>query len=121
MKVLLVDDSSIMRMMVKNILSQIVKADLREAEHGKAALEQLIADPAELVLVDIHMPEMGGLELLKTMKELPALKDIPVIVVSSDTDDDQVAEAEKLGAVTYVTKPFRKEALQAAIKKAFPG
>jgi CheY-like chemotaxis protein len=118
---MIVDDSAIMRMMVKNILSQIMSAEVFEAGTGKAALEQLIAGPVDLVLVDVHMPEMGGLDLLKTMKGVPALKDIPVVVVSSDTDQLQIDEARELGAATYVTKPFRKEALQQALALALPG
>jgi CheY-like chemotaxis protein len=119
-KVLIVDDSAIMRMMVKNILGQILPAEVFEAGNGKAAIEHLIAGPVDLVLVDVHMPEMGGLDLLKTVKGLPATKDIPVIVVSSDTDQVQIDEAMSLGAVTYVTKPFRKEALEEALKLALP-
>jgi two-component system, chemotaxis family, chemotaxis protein CheY len=120
MKVLVVDDSSIMRMMVRNLLCQITPAETIEADNGKKALEILIDEKVDLVLMDVHMPEMDGLQLLRTMKALPAVAHIPVIVVSSDTEMKQIDEARKLGACSYVTKPFRKEALQDALKVALP-
>jgi len=109
-----------MRMMVKNLLCQIVAVETLEADNGKRALEILISEKVDLVLMDLHMPQMDGLQLLKTMKALPAVAHVPVIVVSSDTEMKQVDEARKRGACSYVTKPFRKEALQEALKVALP-
>ena len=121
MKVMIVDDSAVMRMMLKNMLQQIAEAEVLEAGNARSALEELIAAPVDVVLADVHMAEMSGIELLRTMKGVPALADIPVIVVSSDTDPVQIDEARELGAASYVTKPFRREALEEALNTALPG
>jgi two-component system, chemotaxis family, chemotaxis protein CheY len=118
MKVLLVDDSSIIRMMLKNILSQMGVSEFTEAGNGIEGFAAMGNAAYDVVFLDMHMPEMDGLEFLERKNRNPALADIPVIVVSSDAEKNQMDKAMALGARTYVTKPFRFEALKDALQRA---
>jgi two-component system chemotaxis response regulator CheY len=121
MKVLIVDDSSFMRTMLKSLLKQVGLTDVFEASNGEEGLEALRKTPAQLVLLDLHMPVLDGLGFLRAAKADPALKDIPVVVVTSDTEKSQIDEVLKSGACCYMTKPFRVEGLREALSTALPG
>lgn len=120
MRVLLVDDSAIMRMMLRSLLKQVQLTDVVEAENGLEGIGILRSKKIDLVLLDLHMPEMDGIAFLKTVKGEPPLSAVPVIIVSSDADARQIDEAQRLGACSYVTKPFRLEGLRDALSCAFP-
>ncbi len=76
------------------------------AGHGRQALELLAARPFDLVLLDVMMPDMDGYEVLETMKADPALRDIPVVMISALDEMDSVARCIELGAEDYLAKPF---------------
>lgn len=114
MKVLLIDDSAIMRMMLKSLLKQVNLTDVVEAGNGVEGLEALSQHAIDLIILDLHMPEMDGPSFLREVKKTQ-WAGIPVVVVSSDADTEQVAETKRLGACTYITKPFRVEGLQKAL------
>lgn len=111
-RALVVDDSRAVRM----ILSKALKGlgfDVREASNGIEALEIIAVEKAALTLVlsDWNMPEMNGLELLKRLRSDPALASLVIIMVTTETELDQMSTAMEAGANEYVMKPFTKEIL----------
>jgi len=120
MKVLLIDDSSIMRMMLRSLLKQVDLNDIVEAGNGLEGLAALGAQKADLIFLDLHMPQMDGAEFLEQLRKKPEYAAIPVIVVSSDAETTQADELKRLGASSYITKPFRVEALRQALTAVLP-
>src|SRR5437868_2550278 len=120
MKVLIVDDSATIRMILKGLLKQLELTDVIEAPDGKVALETLAKTQVGLMLLDIHMPNLDGLGCLRALKQSPALAGLPVIIISSDTTPAQIEGARALGAHAYIKKPFRIEGLREALEAAFP-
>src|SRR5947209_1518304 len=105
MKVLITDDSATIRMILKGLLKQLQITDFVEASDGRAALEYLTNNAADLLLLDIHMPNMDGLSCLKALKQNERTKAVPVIIISSDTTPAQIEAAQQLGANAYIRKP----------------
>lgn len=120
MKVLLIDDSAIMRMMLASLLNQVAPCDVTEAADGQDGIEWLNRARFDLVLLDLHMPGMDGMEFLRYRQTSPALLTVPVIVISSDAEGQQMTAAEELGASAYVTKPFTFSGLRTALSAAMP-
>ena len=108
---LIVDDSSSMRSVVKKIvgLSGIDVNQLLEADNGRRALEVLGGDWVDAVILDINMPEMNGLELLKKMGEDTLMKSIPVVMISTEASEAHIKTAFELGAKGFIRKPFLPE------------
>jgi two-component system chemotaxis response regulator CheY len=108
---LIVDDSSSMRSVVKKIvgLSGIDVNQLLEADNGRSALEVLSGDWVDAVILDINMPEMNGLELLKKMGEDTLMKSIPVVMISTEASEAHIKTAFELGAKGFIRKPFLPE------------
>ena len=105
-KILIVDDSEINRSILANILEE--EYEILEAADGKEALEMLQQHIVEIstVLLDIVMPCMNGLEVLAVMNQKGWIEDIPVIIISAESDSDQVKYAYDLGATDFITRPF---------------
>ncbi len=120
MKILVVDDFSTMRRIIKNILKQIGFTDIDEAENGQVALSKLNDNDYDLVVSDWNMPEMTGIELLKAVRATEAIKDIPFLMVTAEAKKENVVEAVKAGVNNYIVKPFTAEILQEKIEKIFP-
>ncbi len=120
MKVLITDDSSTIRMMLKGLLKQLQITDVVEVPDGKDALAILPQCNPDLVLLDIHMPVMDGLSCLAELKKRPESANVPVIIISSDTVPEQLEKARALSAHAFIKKPFRLEGLREAIAAAFP-
>lgn len=106
--VLIVDDSNTMRKIVSRALRQagIHFNTILEAANGQEALNVLADNKVDVVLCDINMPKMTGLEFLKAKFDDPAIKDIPVVMISTETGADILNEAKSLGAKGAVKKPF---------------
>ncbi|MCF6178731.1 MAG: response regulator [Geopsychrobacter sp.] len=106
--VLIVDDSNTMRKIVSRALRQagIDFSEILEAADGQEALDVLANNTVDVVLSDINMPNMTGLEFLKAKSEDAAIKDIPVIMISTETGADIIDEAKALGAKGAIKKPF---------------
>jgi two-component system chemotaxis response regulator CheY len=106
--VLIVDDSNTMRKIVARSLRQagIDFDPILEAADGQEALNVLADNKVDIVLSDINMPNMNGLEFLKAKSEDDAIKDIPVVMISTETGDDIIGEAKSYGAKGAVKKPF---------------
>jgi two-component system chemotaxis response regulator CheY len=120
MKVLIVDDSATIRMILKGLLKQLELTDIEEASDGKIALDVLSKQRIDLLLLDIHMPNLDGLGCLEAVRKSPVLAGLPVIIISSDTTPAQIETARALGAHAYIKKPFRIEGLREALEALFP-
>ncbi len=120
MKILVVDDFSTMRRIIKNILKQIGFTDIDEAENGQVALSKINDNNYDLVVSDWNMPEMTGIELLKAVRTNEAIKDTPFLMVTAEAKKENVVEAVKAGVNNYIVKPFTAEVLQEKIEKIFP-
>jgi len=115
--VLIVDDSATIRTLIKKALTLSCPflGDVHEAEDGIAALAFLADHKVDLMLMDVNMPRLGGMELVKRMKNDPALADLPVIVVSTEGSKERIEELREQGVVGYLRKPFRPEQLKETI------
>lgn len=121
LNVLVVDDSWAMR---RFVLKQVkacgpIVGECFEAENGQAALDALRAEKIDLVLSDINMPEMDGIELARAIREAPDLQNIPIVVISSDPADSRESECRALGAIGYVEKPFSPHKLLQEMERLF--
>lgn len=110
-KILIVDDSSFSRNIVKNGLKELKYWKLFEAENAKAAQEHLLTEektgqPISLVICDVHMPEMTGIEFLKWARSREQSKGLPVIILTSSQEKSEVVNAAKLGVSHFMIKPF---------------
>ena len=119
LKVLVVDDFSTMRRIVKNLLKQIGYTDIEEAEDGVQALSKLQNGGFGLVVSDWNMPNMDGLDMLKAVRQEPAIKDIPVLMVTAEAEKEKVITAIQAGVNNYVVKPFTGEILKEKLDKIF--
>jgi CheY-like chemotaxis protein len=117
--VLVVDDSPIMRKMVIHSLkvAGIEVATVLQASHGVDALAAIDSQQPHLVLCDVHMPTMDGAELVRKLAEQRRLVEVPVVMISSQRDDQQQRELEKLGVRAYLHKPFYPEALGRVVRE----
>jgi two-component system chemotaxis response regulator CheY len=109
--VLIVDDSALTRIAIKRVL-EMVELDVDrifEAENGAKALDTLDQNKIDLVLADLNMPQMGGVELIKKMKEQESFANIPVIVVSTESSVTRIKELLAQGIKDYLHKPFTPE------------
>ncbi|MBU3911202.1 MAG: response regulator [Candidatus Omnitrophica bacterium] len=118
-RVLIVDDEPELAKIVQVRLAADGYEVIR-AENGQEALDKAESEKPELILLDVMMPKMHGLEALRRLKEKPETKDIPVVMLTAKDDKEAVSEASSLGAKDYITKPFNTEALLAAVKKYLP-
>ena len=119
LKVLIVDDFSTMRRIIKNLLKQIGYKSIDEAEDGVQALSKLQDGGYGLVVSDWNMPNMDGLDLLKAVRQDPAIKDLPVLMVTAEAEKDKVITAIQAGVNNYVVKPFTGEILKERLDKIF--
>jgi two-component system chemotaxis response regulator CheY len=112
--VLIVDDSNSMRSVIKKIvsLSGFKMDQCLEAGNGKEALDVLAKSWVDVIISDINMPEMNGLQLLAALKHDDLLREIPVIVVSTESREDRMQEAYGLGAKGFIKKPFLPEEIR---------
>ena len=115
MKILLVDDSTTMRRIQKNTLEKLGYTDITEAGDGAEAVAKVAAGAFDLVLMDWNMPNMTGIEALKKIKGDAAMKAVPVIMVTSESEKTKIMEAIQAGAANYIVKPFQSEVLQEKI------
>jgi len=112
--VLIVDDSNTMRAVIKKVISisGFKMGQCIEAGNGKKALEVLTDNQVDVIVSDINMPEMNGFELLKSLKEDDLLKNIPVILISTESSEKRMQDAFNLGAKGFIKKPFTPEAVK---------
>jgi len=112
MRILIVDDSRAMRMILKKILGEMGYGDTAEAEHGVAALERLKEFDAELILVDWNMPVMNGLELITAIREDNRFDRVKIMMVTSESNPHLVYQILKAGADEFAMKPITREIIE---------
>ena len=117
MKFLVVDDFATMRRIVRNLLKESGYGNVEEAEDGVAALGLLKMNKFDFVISDINMPNMNGFELLRQIRAEPALKGIPVLMVTAEAKKEDIVNAAQCGASGYIVKPFTKATLEEKLVK----
>jgi two-component system chemotaxis response regulator CheY len=114
--ILSVDDSASMRQMVRLVLAgagyQVV-----EAADGAEGLTKAQSSPVHLVVTDLNMPKMDGMQLIRSLRSLPSYKGVPILLLTTESDEAKRKEAKTAGATGWITKPFRQEQLLAVVKK----
>jgi len=118
-KILVVDDFPTMRRIIKNLLKDLGFENVDEAEDGVMALEKLQHGNFDFVLSDWNMPNMDGLELLKTIRADEQLAELPVLMVTAEAKKENIIAAAKAGASGYVVKPFTAATLEEKIQQIF--
>jgi two-component system chemotaxis response regulator CheY len=119
--VLIVDDSAAIRKILQRVLNQaeVPLGRVYEAGDGVEALDALKAHSVGLILSDINMPNMDGLQLLSAVKAQPAIKDVPFMMITTEGSSTKVMEAVSLGAAGYVRKPFTAEQIKEKLAGLF--
>lgn len=115
--ILVVDDSATIRRMVGAALQSVAEPRFVEAETGLEAIERLAFAPVNLIVLDLNMPDMHGLEVLRFVRAHDAYREIPVLVLTTRQDDESRAAALAAGATAYATKPFAPATLAAEARK----
>jgi two-component system, chemotaxis family, chemotaxis protein CheY len=119
--ILVVDDSPTIRRMVKVALGELAEGGFTEAASGLEAIEQLTLNPAALVVLDLNMPDMHGLEVLKFVRRHPTYRSLPVLVLTTRGDDTSRESAMAAGATMYLTKPFAPAAFADHVRALLSG
>jgi two-component system, chemotaxis family, chemotaxis protein CheY len=117
MRILVIDDFSTMRRIIKNILKQLGYTELEEAEDGEHALSKLREKPVQFIISDWNMPKMDGLELLKNIRNDSQLKEIPFLMVTAESEKENIMAAIGAGVSNYIVKPFTAEILKEKMDK----
>lgn len=118
--ILVVEDSRAIRSMIRLSLEEAGDYYVTEAGSGFEALKALPSRPFELIITDINMPDINGLELISFVKSNAAYAAIPLIIVSTEKSEEDRKRGLALGASAYVVKPFTREELLSAVAKAMP-
>ena len=119
MKILIVDDFSTMRRIIKNLLRELGFNNTHEADDGSTALPMLQNGDFDFLITDWNMPGMTGLDLLKAVRADAKLKDLPVLMVTAEAKRDQIIEAAQAGVNGYIVKPFTAQTLKEKIERIF--
>jgi len=120
MQVLIVDDFSTMRRIVKNILRQLGFVNISEADDGTTAWEVLQKQKIDFVVSDWNMPQMTGIELLRKVRADPKLGEMPFLMVTAEACQENILEAAQAKVSNYIVKPFTADTLKKKIDKIFP-
>ncbi len=121
MNILVVDDFSGMRRIVKDILKRFGYENILQADDGTSALDVLRREKVDFIISDWKMPQMSGIELLKTVRATEAWKDLPFLMVTANGQKENLIEAIKNRVNNYIIKPFTPETLMEKINKIFEG
>jgi len=119
MKILIVDDFSTMRRIIKNLLRDLGFTNTQEADDGSTALPMLQNGDFDFLITDWNMPNMPGIDLLKAVRADDNLKSLPVLMVTAEAKRDQIVAAAEAGVNGYIVKPFTAETLKEKIEKIF--
>ncbi|MGS2720445.1 chemotaxis response regulator CheY [Paraglaciecola aestuariivivens] len=119
MKILVVDDFSTMRRIIKNLLKDLGFTNIQEADDGSTALPMLQQGDFDFVVTDWNMPGMQGIDLLRAIRSDASLKHIPVLMVTAEAKKEQIVAAAQAGVNGYVIKPFTAATLKEKLAKIF--
>ena len=120
MRVLVVDDFSTMRRIVKNILRQLGFNNVVEADDGTTAWDVLNRDKIDFVISDWNMPHMTGIDLLRKVRGSEEFADLPFLMVTAEAQQENIIEAVQAKVSNYIVKPFTAEVMKQKIDKIFP-
>lgn len=115
MRFLIVDDSMPMRRIIANVLGRLGHTDVILANNARETLKLLETETVDFVITDWYMPEVGGLEFLRILRQNEKTRNIPIVVVTGNGSRSDVVEAMKLGVNGYILKPFTAEILKERI------
>ena len=119
MRVLIVDDFSTMRRIIKNILRQLGFNNILEADDGTSAWDVLNRDQIDFVISNWNMPQMTGIELLRKVRASEEFSDLPFLMVTAEAQQENIIEAVQAKVSNYIVKPFTAETLGQKINKIF--
>lgn len=117
-KILIADDSASMRQMVTFTLKG-AGYDVVESVDGKDALAKLNDADIGMIITDLNMPNMDGIELIRSVRAMAAFKFIPIILLTTESQDEKKKEGKEAGATGWIVKPFKPEQLVGVVKKVF--
>ncbi len=118
-KILIVDDFSTLRRIIKNILKQLGYVNIEEAEDGVQAFNKLKNGGFDFLITDWNMPNMTGLELLQKVRETDITKELPVLMVTAEAEKENIVAAVQAGVNNYIVKPFTADVLKEKMGKIF--
>ena len=119
MKILVVDDFSTMRRIIKNLLKELGFTNIEEADDGQTALPLLKQGNFDFLVTDWNMPGMTGIDLLRAVRSDPGLASLPVLMVTAEAKREQIVLAAQEGVNGYIVKPFNGATLKEKIDKIF--
>ncbi len=119
-KVLVVEDNNAMRSLIAASLEQHLEVDVYEAENGFAALKVIPENEFSLIITDINMPDINGLELITFLRQHPAYKEVPILIISTEAGDEDRKRGLAIGANGYLVKPFSDGELVSLVQQHLP-
>jgi two-component system chemotaxis response regulator CheY len=120
MEVLIVDDASALRRIVRGLLKELGFKNMREADNGRLAMEELKKKKTDFVVCDWNMPVMTGLDLVKAIRADDELKSMPILMVTAEAKEENITKAVQAGLTNYIVKPFNAQTLQEKLNTIFP-
>jgi two-component system chemotaxis response regulator CheY len=115
-KILSVDDSASVRQMVTFTL-EAAGYQVAQAGDGAEALAYLKTSPVDMIVTDLNMPNLNGIDLIRQVRTLPAFKFVPIVLLTTESDEAKKQEGKAAGATGWIVKPFKQEQLLAVVKK----
>lgn len=119
MQILVVDDFSTMRRIIRNLLHELGFENTTEADDGNTAIPILESKPIDLIVLDWNMPGMPGIELLRWVRNHERLSKLPILMVTAEAKREQIVEAAEAGVNGYVVKPFNAATLKSKLERIF--
>ena len=119
-KILLVEDNNAMRNLVATALDQHLSVDVYEAENGFAALKLIPDNEFELIITDINMPDINGLELITFLRQHPVYKAVPILIITTEAGEEDRKRGLAIGADGYLVKPFTEGDLVNLVQQHLP-
>jgi CheY-like chemotaxis protein len=116
-KVLVVEDSGPMRSLITAALEEHLDVDVYEAENGFAALKLITDNQFKVIVTDINMPDINGLELIVFLRQHPNFKDVPILIISTEAGEEDRRRGLEIGANGYLVKPFTEGQLVETVQK----
>jgi two-component system chemotaxis response regulator CheY len=121
LKILVVDDSKVMREMIVACLRGVNGLEFIQASSGLEAIERLSLGTFDLMFLDLNMPDIGGFEVVEFVRSQDTLRDLPIVIVTTRSEESTRARALQLGASSFMTKPFDPEAVVAQLRTLLAG
>jgi two-component system chemotaxis response regulator CheY len=121
MRFLVVDDSSTMRRIIINTLNRLGHRDVVEASNGREGIERIVDQAVDIVITDWNMPEMNGIEFVRSLRATEGTKALPVLMVTTNAAKDDIVEALRAGVTNYVVKPFTPDTIREKIDAVLAG